>query len=119
MAIETSSFSGGEDEQYSPSVVASSDKKLQWNFANMNSSSAFVSHDDAHLFHVERDTARLKHWDLNNPTLRALGSVTLPGVEQSQSRKWLVQGKETIIDDAIPEQMHQLGSLQHAESSPS
>ena len=107
MVIETHGFGGEQDEEHSPSVIASSDKELQWNFANMDSSSAFISHDNAHLFHMERNTAKLQHWDLNNPTLRALGNVTLPGVEQSQSRKWLIHGKETLVNDAIPDQMHQ------------
>jgi hypothetical protein len=35
-----------------------------------------------------------------------LGSVGLPGVEYSRTRRWLIHGKETTIKDAIPEQIH-------------
>ena len=107
MTIATASFDGPDDGRRSPLVLASSDKKIQWNFADVEDSDrAFISPDNAHLFYVEHNTARLRHWDLNTPTLRALGSTILPGVEQSPRRKWLIHGKETMINDAIPEQMH-------------
>ena len=116
LAIETSSFSRDDDEQlqYSPPVLVSSDKKLQWNFAGIDSissrgaTSTFVSPDDSHLFYMEPDAAMLHHWDLKKPTLRPLGAVRLPGVEYSEARPWTVYGKIQNIKDAIPQQLHQV-----------
>jgi hypothetical protein len=107
VAIETSSFGGNEDERYSPPLVASSDRKVHWNFSNIGGGkNCFVSPDDRHLFHIERDEAMLHHWDLKRLSLKPLGSVRLPGVESSQSRAWLIYGKETTMRDAIDEQIH-------------
>ena len=108
LKIDTYSFDGSNDERNSPPVIASSDRKLQWHFAGIDHSRSFISHDGAHLVPVERDSARLKHWDLRNPTLTELGAVTLPGVEKAHARKWLLHGKETMMKDAIPEQLHQI-----------
>ncbi|OCK78347.1 hypothetical protein K432DRAFT_394863 [Lepidopterella palustris CBS 459.81] len=118
MAIDTSSFDGDDAERNSPPLIASSDKKLAWNFEGIDEITTrggpniFISHDDKHLCYVGHDTAMLNYWDLQNPTLRPLGSVRLPGVEYSQSRRWLIYGKETTMNDSIKEQLH------HARYSP-
>ena len=112
MAIETSSFDGENGERTSPPLIASSDSKLHWNFAGIDQISTrggistFISADGNHLFYVERDEAMLHHWDMELPSLRPLGSVRLPGVQFSQRRRWLIRGKETVMRDTIPEQLH-------------
>jgi len=114
VAIETSSFGGDDNERYSPPIIASSDRKLHWNFSDIDQitsrdgSNTFISADGSHLFYVQSGEAMLHHWDLMKPSLKSLGSVRLPGVEYSQSRRWLIYGKETSIRDAIPEQIHQV-----------
>ena len=111
MAIETSSFDGEDGQRKSPSLVASSDRKLHWNFAGIEEvssrggSSISISADDTHMFYVEPNTAMLYHWDLKTPSLRPLGSVRLPGVQYSPVRKWLMYGKEITMRDAIPKQI--------------
>lgn len=107
VAIETSSFKGTDYERNSPPLVASSDRKVHWNFSNIGGGdNCFVSPDDRHLFHIERDEAMLHHWDLKKLSLNPLGSVRLPGVEYSQSRAQLIHGKETTMRDAIDKQIH-------------
>ena len=114
MAIETSSFDGGEGERNSPPLVVSSDRKLHWNFDGIDYISAYggsntsISDDGNHLFHIQRNEAMLHHWDLKHPTLKPLGSVRLPGLEFAQARRWIIRGKETTMKDAIPEQLHHI-----------
>lgn len=116
MAIDTISFDSGTDERHSPPVVASSDNKLDRNFAGINTidplhgvpRAAFISPDDAHMFYVEPVTAVLHHWDLNNPTLTPLGGVLLPGVARSQYSRWLLHGQETTLKDRIPAHIQQV-----------
>jgi hypothetical protein len=71
-------------------------------------SNTFISPDGTHLFYVQSDEAMLHHWDLTKPSLKPLGSVRLPGVEYSQSRRWQIHGKETSIKDAIAKQIHHI-----------
>ncbi|KAK6499550.1 hypothetical protein TWF506_004179 [Arthrobotrys conoides] len=111
LAITTSSFD--EDGDPSPMLIASSDGKLQRNFAGLGtvysgastSLGTFISPDGRYMFVTERTTAVVKHWDLENPTLNPLGKVRLPEVEYAKSRRWLIYGKETVMDDAIAEQI--------------
>jgi hypothetical protein len=111
LAISTSSFGDDEGERESPCLIASSDKRLHWNFAGLDTarlSNAFISPDGAHMFYAQSDTAILQHWDLRRPTLNPLGSVRLPGVEYSQSQRWRIHGKETNIRTAIAEQIRNI-----------
>ncbi|EXJ69394.1 uncharacterized protein A1O5_07430 [Cladophialophora psammophila CBS 110553] len=114
MAIDTSSFGGDDHQRNSPPLIVSSDERLHWNFAGIDSitsrggRSCFVSPDNAHLVYVEPDAAMLHHWDLTKLSLRPLGSVRLPGVEYSTYRTWLLYGKETKMKNAIADQIHEV-----------
>lgn len=114
MAIRTSGFGDGDDRRSSPPLVASSDRKLHRNFAGIGDEGGqrdpqvSISLDGAHMSAVDRDTAMIHHWDLQNPSLRPLGSVRLPGVKYGERRKWLIYGKETTMRDAIPRQIHHI-----------
>ncbi|KAF2471322.1 uncharacterized protein BDR25DRAFT_368132 [Lindgomyces ingoldianus] len=110
MGINTSDFGGEGIGRGSPPLIVSSDKKLHWNFDEIDimrsGSNISISPDDSSMFYIGADSAMLYHWDLRNPSLKPLGSVRLPGVEYSQYRKWVIHGKETSIKDAIAEQTH-------------
>jgi hypothetical protein len=114
MAIETPGSRGDDSERDSPALVASSDRKLHWNFAGIgpisrgDDSSISISADDTHMAYIEPNTAMLHYRDLKTPSLRPLGSIRLPGVQYSPLRKWLMYGKKTTTRDAIPKQIHRV-----------
>ncbi|KAH8802938.1 hypothetical protein F5884DRAFT_803753 [Xylogone sp. PMI_703] len=112
IGIDTSSFGGDDNSRNSPPVIASSERKIHWNFHGIKyidstgGPNTFISPNGKYLFYVESDEAMLHHWDLTKPSLEPLGSMRLPGVEYGQSRRWQIYGKETIVRDAIAKQIH-------------
>jgi hypothetical protein len=115
MAVDTSEFRDEEEYGRGTMLIASSDGKLHWHAVGLSSitgvgskANATISPDGKHMFFVQKDDAILEHWDLRRPTLQPLGSAPLPGVEYSQSRRWIIHGQETTMRDAVSEKIDRI-----------
>ncbi|KAH6896515.1 hypothetical protein B0T10DRAFT_543992 [Thelonectria olida] len=106
--------SGGFNESVSEALaILSSDGKVNWHASGLRDMASYGSHNNCHvssdgswMFHVDKDDALLMQWDVKNPSFKPLASVQLPGVEVGQVRKWMIQGKETSVRDAVGERKH-------------